>query len=95
MTYIQCIFRITQTLCIHICNKDWLWTDGTLFDFKPWMSGEPNNWNNIEHCARFRANDRTFSDVRCSFKLPFICKVQKGIMYSFIKINYFHVLGLF
>ena len=85
------MFFVLLKLYEFIFVTDWLWTDGTLFDFKPWMSGEPDNWNKIEHCVRFRASDRTFSDVHCSFKLPFICKVQKGTSKSFIKINYFHV----
>jgi hypothetical protein len=42
-----------QTIWIGGTNTlqlEWRWSDGTKWDHAAWSPGEPNNWQNDEHC---------------------------------------------
>jgi len=32
-------------------SADFVWKDGTEWDYDNWREGEPNNWNGNEDCA--------------------------------------------
>ncbi|XP_013925937.1 PREDICTED: C-type lectin BPL-like [Thamnophis sirtalis] len=36
-------------------NGNWRWTDESVFNYKNWMHGEPNNLWNSEYCVALRA----------------------------------------
>ncbi|XP_062604307.1 C-type mannose receptor 2-like isoform X1 [Saccostrea cucullata] len=59
---------------------DWQWSDGTPLDYKKWLTSQPDNWQGYENCATYRRTNRGFNDLFCSTKLPFICKVEKGVL---------------
>lgn len=44
--------------------------------YNSWAPGEPNNYNDEEDCVVMR-RDGKLIDVKCSDKLPFICKKTK------------------
>ncbi|XP_034534275.1 galactose-specific lectin nattectin-like [Notolabrus celidotus] len=52
----------------------WLWTDGSLFDFKDWNNGEPNNFQGHENCMEMNYAGRdNVNDNSCWKKKSFIC----------------------
>ncbi|XP_034534274.1 galactose-specific lectin nattectin-like [Notolabrus celidotus] len=51
----------------------WLWSDGSLFDFKLWGAGEPNG-GGTEMCMEMNYAGRDYvNDVSCTPKRPFFC----------------------
>ncbi|PIO63745.1 lectin C-type domain protein [Teladorsagia circumcincta] len=61
----------------------WTWTDGTPFDFHIWSWGEPNDYNDAEHCAEFynaqssviMYDPGTWNDYSCNTSMKhFLCK---------------------
>ncbi|XP_073724590.1 galactose-specific lectin nattectin-like isoform X2 [Misgurnus anguillicaudatus] len=54
----------------------WLWSDGSQFDFTNWCSGEPDNnkHNNPENCLEINySNNHCWNDELCSFTMNYIC----------------------
>ena len=56
------------------------WSDGSLFSFTFWWSGEPNNKGSRgpEDCVQLKGSryGRAWNDLACSFRNPFICKIS-------------------
>lgn len=59
---------------------DWQWAQTTSFpvDANLWAAGEPNNYDNSEHCAEMdsRGSTNNVNDEDCDKKLPFICQTM-------------------
>ena len=53
-------------------SGQFVWTDGTPWDYYNWYKGEPNNWNNNEDCAMMKS-DGTWNDEVCGNLYAFIC----------------------
>ncbi|XP_056109128.1 ladderlectin-like isoform X3 [Rhinichthys klamathensis goyatoka] len=58
----------------------WLWSDGTVFSYTNWWTGEPNNagfpdnHQGAENCLEINySSDRCWNDVPCSASFPYIC----------------------
>ncbi|XP_067861505.1 C-type lectin-like [Heptranchias perlo] len=51
-----------------------LWTDGSLSDFKNWHLGEPDNYEGRENCVVI--NSDKWNDHACTGKFPFICSYK-------------------
>ncbi|KAG1949141.1 brevican core protein [Pimephales promelas] len=53
----------------------WLWSDGSVFLFTHWCSGEPNNYQqHPENCLEINhISNRCWNDASCSNSLPYIC----------------------
>ncbi|XP_073724602.1 galactose-specific lectin nattectin-like [Misgurnus anguillicaudatus] len=52
----------------------WLWADGSPFDFSNWCSGQPDNQGAIEHCLEINyRNDLCWNDQPCSSTMSYIC----------------------
>ncbi|XP_076829471.1 macrophage mannose receptor 1-like isoform X2 [Brachyhypopomus gauderio] len=60
-------------------NSGFVWTDGTPSDFDNWNPGEPNNYNNVEHCveAFFHYVNR-WNDKECDAYNDWICQIRLG-----------------
>ena len=61
---------------------NWVWTDGTEWDFEDWINGEPTG--GPEHFLELRSKDpgnKHWNDKKGSFELQFVCKKtqSKGI----------------
>ncbi|XP_065145811.1 ladderlectin-like [Paramisgurnus dabryanus] len=56
-------------------DGQWLWSDGSQFDFTNWCSGEPNNYiGKPENCLEMnKGNNGCWNDVPCSFPMSYIC----------------------
>ncbi|XP_016313609.1 ladderlectin-like [Sinocyclocheilus anshuiensis] len=51
----------------------WLWSDGTPYDYTNWCSNEPNNLN-VENCGEISwTSNRCWNDVSCSFSMGYVC----------------------
>ncbi|XP_056109143.1 ladderlectin-like [Rhinichthys klamathensis goyatoka] len=52
----------------------WLWSDGTVFLYSHWCSGEPNNIGVPEDCLEINLySDRCWNDMPCSYSMSYIC----------------------
>ncbi|XP_028447514.1 galactose-specific lectin nattectin isoform X2 [Perca flavescens] len=51
----------------------WMWSDGSIFDYKSWASGQPDNADGIEHCLHMNFQGDNWNDTPCSRLLPFLC----------------------
>ena len=53
---------------------EWVWSDGTEWDFEFWGEDEPNNYSEVEHCL---TSDSTgyWNDTACDGEMPYVCEV--------------------
>ncbi|XP_051566251.1 ladderlectin-like, partial [Myxocyprinus asiaticus] len=59
-------------------DGQWLWIDGTTFDYTNWCSAEPNNMGGPENCLEINWTvNRCWNDLPCSYPMGFIC--AKGL----------------
>ncbi|XP_026888044.2 macrophage mannose receptor 1-like isoform X2 [Electrophorus electricus] len=60
-------------------NTGFLWTDGTPSDYENWNSGEPNNYNNNEHCVEvILQHGCEWNDRDCDAYNDWICQISLG-----------------
>ncbi|XP_028280920.1 galactose-specific lectin nattectin-like [Parambassis ranga] len=50
----------------------WMWTDGSKFDYQIWGQGEPNNVGE-EDCLHINFRGEYWNDGQCHWRFPFIC----------------------
>ena len=64
-------------------ENDWRWQGSNLMveGFHTWNDGEPNNWDEKEHCAERYSNGK-WNDDDCTRSNPPLC--EKGISLYFI-----------
>ncbi|NP_001124136.1 uncharacterized protein isoform X1 [Danio rerio] len=52
----------------------WLWTDGSMFDYNNWCSDEPNNQRS-ENCMEINwTSNHCWNDQGCSTSMGFMCE---------------------
>ncbi|XP_059426259.1 ladderlectin-like [Carassius carassius] len=52
---------------------EWLWSDGTKFDYTNWCDREPNNLN-VENCGELNwTSDQCWNDSTCTNTMGYIC----------------------
>ena len=53
----------------------WLWVDGTPVEDGSWGEGQPDNWDDSEHCAlvNWKGTDGLWNDASCSYWAGFVC----------------------
>uniref|UniRef100_A0A8C1HUH7 Uncharacterized protein n=1 Tax=Cyprinus carpio TaxID=7962 RepID=A0A8C1HUH7_CYPCA len=54
----------------------WVFSDGSHSLFRPWLSGQPNNYDGIQHCVYTDPNGY-WNDWTCTDQFAFICYVEK------------------
>ncbi|KAI5086787.1 ladderlectin, partial [Silurus meridionalis] len=58
-----------------VMESTWLWSDGSVFDFMAWHSGEPSHYGGYEHCVEMNYGDEVlWNDARCNTELYFLCQ---------------------
>ncbi|KAG9262136.1 ladderlectin-like [Astyanax mexicanus] len=63
-------------------NFQWLWSDGTKFDFTAWLTDEPNNAGNAEHCVEMNYGGGVlWNDARCNAALYSVCQKPAAVDY--------------
>ena len=77
-------------------NRDnWMWSDGTAWDYTNWAAGTPNDAGSNEDCARMFENNvlGQWKDIVCSDKRTFVCKKGKSTP-NIINYEKFQILTL-
>ncbi|XP_048020755.1 ladderlectin-like [Megalobrama amblycephala] len=60
-----------------IKDGQWLWSDGSEYDFTNWCSNEPNNQNGPENCLEINySSNLCWNDKTCSHQLSYICAID-------------------
>ncbi|XP_031428801.1 macrophage mannose receptor 1 [Clupea harengus] len=60
-------------------NGGFVWSDESPSDFENWGYGEPNNFNDNEHCTETNFYYRhTWNDLDCDRYSDWICQIRKG-----------------
>ncbi|KAG9489730.1 hypothetical protein GDO78_005592 [Eleutherodactylus coqui] len=59
-------------------NRRWKWSDGSMYSYRPWGNGEPNNLQNAEYCVELRiaSKFRQWNDKPCETENHFVCKFE-------------------
>ncbi|XP_024910181.1 macrophage mannose receptor 1-like [Cynoglossus semilaevis] len=61
-------------------SKGFVWTDGSASNYENWGFGEPNNYNDNEHCAEVLSSYiQYWNDKNCDDTNHLICQIQKGV----------------
>ncbi|XP_069485102.1 proteoglycan 3 [Ambystoma mexicanum] len=61
---------------IHLhAEKQFIWSDGSEFNYQNWAPGEPNKWAGKELCMEMYGNGQ-WNDLSCDQKQPFICQYR-------------------
>uniref|UniRef100_A0A3Q1CBQ5 Mannose receptor, C type 1b n=1 Tax=Amphiprion ocellaris TaxID=80972 RepID=A0A3Q1CBQ5_AMPOC len=69
---------------LHIAdtNVGFVWSDGSPLNYQHWQEGEPNNLNNVEHCAEFLIHnwdeDGSWNDANCDLYNDWLCQIRAG-----------------
>ncbi|XP_043940807.1 lectin-like [Protopterus annectens] len=56
--------------------QNYIWTDGSKWDYNKWVPGEPNNVKQKEFCSEMYTGDYKpglWNDVACTKTNPFVC----------------------
>ncbi|XP_013997666.1 ladderlectin [Salmo salar] len=55
-------------------NRVWLWSDGSRFDYRNWVTGEPNNSGGREPCMMMNnGGEKRWNDIQCESIFPSVC----------------------
>ncbi|XP_062993840.1 C-type lectin LmsL-like [Elgaria multicarinata webbii] len=57
-------------------SKRWRWADESTYNYKAWMSQQPDNYGGREHCVELRHSTgfKEWNDVQCEKRNTYICK---------------------
>ncbi|KAK7153548.1 hypothetical protein R3I94_007053 [Phoxinus phoxinus] len=54
-------------------DGQWMWTDGSVFDYNYWCSGQPDNTANKEHVLEINYGNRCWNDYHKEATFAYIC----------------------
>ncbi|XP_018419913.1 PREDICTED: regenerating islet-derived protein 4-like [Nanorana parkeri] len=60
-------------------NRRWKWNDGSMYNYRAWQSGEPNNMHNSEYCGKLTTETQflQWKDSQCQEESYFVCKYKR------------------
>ena len=61
----------------HLVVGEWVWLDGTPFEYTKWRQHEPNNWDGEEDCGAMVEGGQ-WNDMVCGKANRFICVFEPG-----------------
>ncbi|XP_019901024.2 C-type lectin domain family 4 member E [Esox lucius] len=74
--------KLKKSLWIGLTDKDiegtWKWVDGTPLTTAYWMTKQPDNFKEEEHCGEIHNNNNVlnWNDMLCATKLNWICEQE-------------------
>lgn len=69
---------LSSNVWIGLYRVSWRWSDKSSSSFRNWISGQPNNYGNHQHCAAENAR-QGWHDLGCNDKIPFWCYKGKYV----------------
>ncbi|KAM8973975.1 regenerating islet-derived protein 4-like [Pelodytes ibericus] len=59
-------------------NRRWKWNDGSMYNYRTWENGEPNNLGNEEYCGELTIGSKfnKWNDAPCRIQNNFVCKYR-------------------
>ncbi|XP_043943075.1 regenerating islet-derived protein 4-like, partial [Protopterus annectens] len=59
-------------------NGRWKWIDGSMYNYRVWGTGQPDNLKGNEHCVEIRPQEsfKKWNDVNCDHQCHFVCKYK-------------------
>ncbi|XP_075780726.1 C-type lectin mannose-binding isoform-like [Pelodiscus sinensis] len=56
-------------------DKTWVWIDGSVYRYRTWAAGKPDNIGNNEYCVEVWASSgyKNWNDVHCDRESSFLC----------------------
>ncbi|KAK7140341.1 hypothetical protein R3I94_012833 [Phoxinus phoxinus] len=59
-------------------DGEWLWSDGTVFDYTNWCFEEPNNSGGPENCLEINwTSNHCWNDASCTSTKNYVCVLDK------------------
>ncbi|XP_072554035.1 lectin-like isoform X3 [Paramormyrops kingsleyae] len=59
-------------------SNDFIWTDGSFWNFEKWVPGQPDDASNVESCVEMNwKNLGEWNDDQCMKRKPFICAFKR------------------
>ena len=58
-------------------HSNWVWSDGTPWDYTNWRSGEPNDLGGEDCAQTWTSYVHLWNDLSCGGENPFVCKKGK------------------
>ncbi|KAF7235627.1 C-type lectin BfL-2 [Varanus komodoensis] len=57
-------------------TRKWRWADESVYNYVSWMSQQPDNYHNNEHCVELRRSTgfKQWNDIPCKKLNAYICK---------------------
>ncbi|XP_061445120.1 C-type lectin lectoxin-Enh2-like isoform X3 [Rhineura floridana] len=57
-------------------TRRWRWADESTYNYKAWMTHQPDNFRNSEHCVELRRSTgfKEWNDAQCKKLNTYICK---------------------
>uniref|UniRef100_A0A8D0DBL5 Galactose-specific lectin nattectin-like n=2 Tax=Sander lucioperca TaxID=283035 RepID=A0A8D0DBL5_SANLU len=56
----------------------WLWADGSIFNYKNFAAGQPDNAGGGENCLEMNWGGNGWNNGGCTFPLSFVCSKNSG-----------------
>ncbi|XP_075067536.1 regenerating islet-derived protein 4-like [Mixophyes fleayi] len=59
-------------------NRRWKWNDGSMYNYRSWLAGQPDNYGGAEHCGELNCKEKfvKWNDRDCKLVQPYVCKYK-------------------
>ncbi|XP_078519019.1 regenerating islet-derived protein 4-like [Lissotriton helveticus] len=59
-------------------NRRWKWNDGSMYNYRAWLGGQPDNHKGDEHCGELSCSGGflQWNDSSCKQQKHFVCKFK-------------------
>ncbi|OCT57723.1 regenerating islet-derived protein 4 [Xenopus laevis] len=59
-------------------NRRWKWNDGSMYNYRSWLPGQPDNYNSAEYCGELSCKEGfiKWNDSNCKQVKQYVCKYK-------------------